>query len=210
MPKTLAFEFNKSANAQSYVLCRKSPQQTHSCETLKELNPNDSLSENSLKFNHTFTLAVAPDSQFFVLAKNTRGVKASNEIALTADTFTVMSEYFKSSLGVVQGTRFGTSVALSSNGNVLAVAQTDGAGPDSSLGGVLICKKVDGKWQHKSTIVSPASVTSFGRSIDLDSDGNTIAIGARGDAFVYAEQALDTWSMMGDYNVVTETVTDPL
>ncbi len=68
----------------------------------------------------------------------------------------------------------GTSVALSSNGNVLAVG-----GPRSDAGRVRVRQYTSGSWtQLGSDIVGEAAQDWFGVSVALSSDGTMLAVGA--------------------------------
>lgn len=72
--------------------------------------------------------------------------------------------------------RFGTAVALSSNGKVLAVGVRGTAfGP----GSVYIYREINGAWiQLPSPIVGEHSRDSFGASVSLSADGSVLAIGS--------------------------------
>jgi len=87
---------------------------------------------------------------------------------------------------------FGTSVALSSNGNTLAVGawgedsnaegiSTDGTGEgDNSArqsGAVYVFGRSGGSWSQQAYVKSSNSVLRFGDSVALSGDGNTLAVG---------------------------------
>jgi len=90
---------------------------------------------------------------------------------------------------------FGTSVALSSDGNTLAVGavwegsdttgiSTDGSGEDNNLalvaGAVYVFGRNGGSWMQQAYVKASNAEADdwFGRSVALSSDGNTLAVGA--------------------------------
>lgn len=78
--------------------------------------------------------------------------------------------------------RFGISVDLSSDGNIIAIGAhtSDANGVDS--GQVTIYKNVNGIWtQIGQDINGESSGDQFGGSLSLNSNGNVIAIGAEGN-----------------------------
>ena len=77
--------------------------------------------------------------------------------------------------GAVSGERFGSAVALSSDGSILAVGARAG-GP----GSVRVYQNVSNSWnQIGSPITGEASSDEFGGAIAISSDGTVVAIGAR-------------------------------
>jgi hypothetical protein len=76
--------------------------------------------------------------------------------------------------------RQGESVALSSDGNTLAVG---GTGDDSFMGATWIFTRSGVTWtqQDKLVGVSTSAVSDQGESVALSSDGNTLAVGGTGD-----------------------------
>jgi len=101
--------------------------------------------------------------------------------------------------GTEVGGRFGMSVALSSDGNTLAVGargedsnatgvSTDGTGEGnnsaSGAGVVYVFDRNDGYWSRQAVVKASNAEAGdyFGESVVLSSDGNTLAVGARGEA----------------------------
>ena len=79
--------------------------------------------------------------------------------------------------GKTQFEESGTSVALSSNGNVLAVGA-----PASDAGRVRVHQYTSGSWtQLGSDLVGEAAQDGFGVSVALSSDGTVLAVGASGN-----------------------------
>jgi len=93
------------------------------------------------------------------------------------------------------GDTFGTSVALSSDGNTLAVgAPSEASGstgidstPNESAaqsGAVYVYKRTAGNWSQQAYVKASNTGTNdhFGTSVALSGDGNTLAVGAFGEA----------------------------
>ena len=84
-----------------------------------------------------------------------------------------------------QGDAFGMSVALSANGDVLAVGAPfeDGMANDRfDSGAVYVYRRSAGRWSHESYVkaTDAAESDSFGESVALSDDGLTLAVGATG------------------------------
>lgn len=111
--------------------------------------------------------------------------------------------------GTIQGSgvelRLGTSVALSSDGTVLAVGIA-GNGTSGFPGRVQIYRNASGTWtQIGSDIIGVANGDAFGQGLSLSTDGFTVAIGApynsgagtlRGQVKVYTNIS-STWTQVG-------------
>lgn len=111
--------------------------------------------------------------------------------------------------GTIQGSaveyRLGSSVALSSDGAVLAVGIT-GNGTSGFTGRVQIYRNVSGTWtQIGSDIVGAANGDAFGTGLALSANGNTVAIGApfnssiglwRGQVKIFTNNS-GTWTQVG-------------
>lgn len=81
--------------------------------------------------------------------------------------------------GLVNTDRFGTSIALSSNGTVLAVGgnQNDNSGVDA--GHVRIYRNTGGAWSQIGADINGTAIGGwFGRAVDLSADGTILAVGA--------------------------------
>jgi FG-GAP repeat len=128
-------------------------------------------------------------------------VQACNDIGCSAPTaeiapdLTRMIGYFKAS-NARTDSRFGVAVALSADGNTMAVgapnensgARTiNGNQADTSAntaGAVYIFVRASGGWTSP-TYIKPFNTDagdSFGASVALSADGNTLAVGAPGEA----------------------------
>ncbi len=69
---------------------------------------------------------------------------------------------------------FGSSVALSSEGNTLAVGAPGGAG------NATVYARHANVWDNGGLLTTPAGADSFGTSVSISSDGNTLAVGDPG------------------------------
>src|SRR6266705_185875 len=81
---------------------------------------------------------------------------------------------------------FGSSVALSGDGNTLAVGAIGEDGSAAEAGAVYVfTRDVGGVWSQQAPIVSASNAGAldlFGFSVALSGDGNTLAVGAIGEA----------------------------
>ncbi|MEL6552022.1 MAG: DUF4347 domain-containing protein [Cyanobacteria bacterium J06621_11] len=79
--------------------------------------------------------------------------------------------------------QFGSSVALSADGNILAVGATEhdlgtGDGSDNSNGSVRLFRNVEGSWQQIGDDIDSEASPYFARnSVSLSADGSTLAVG---------------------------------
>ena len=81
--------------------------------------------------------------------------------------------------GVVAGDRFGYSVSLSTDGNIIAITASSSDGNGSNSGHASIFRNNNGVWEQiGSDINGEASGDKFGNSVGLSSDGNIIIVGA--------------------------------
>jgi len=123
-------------------------------------------------------------------ACNTAGCARSNEVTITAGMLAAIGFFKASNTGA--NDQFGYSVALSSDGNTLAVgarredsaatgiggSQADNSAGDS--GAVYVFTRTSGVWSQQAYVkASNTGVDdNFGYSVALSSDGNTLAVGA--------------------------------
>ena len=84
---------------------------------------------------------------------------------------------------IISGDRFGSSIALSSDGITMAVgASLDNVGSNSDQGSVYLFSKSGNNWILQSQIFASDGLTndSFGSSVSISGDGNTLVVGAPG------------------------------
>lgn len=80
------------------------------------------------------------------------------------------------------GDKFGSSVALSDEGDILAVGASNS---DTNIGQVKVYYRNNNSWVQKgSTIIGTKANSYSGTSVSLSSDGNILAIGERGTTSV--------------------------
>ena len=79
-------------------------------------------------------------------------------------------------------TTFGSVVSVSPTSSYLFVSAPQLANSDGSLGQVFVYKNVNGQYVHDQTLENPVSSQgmSFGRSIDINSNSDTLAISGLG------------------------------
>ena len=96
----------------------------------------------------------------------------------------------------------GVTVALSADGNTLAVG---GPEDDESIGAVWIWELVNGSFVQKNILKGTGETGAglFGCSVSLSADGNTLAVGGKGDntnvgaVWVY-QKSYGTWSLQNE------------
>jgi len=125
------------------------------------------------------------------------------------------------------GDNFGSAVALSGDGNTLAVGANSEASNATGIGGnqadnsaaaagaVYVFARAGGIWSQEAYVKASntGSGDFFGRDLVLSSDGNTLAVGAGGEAStatgVGGNQAVNTAANAGAVYVFTRTYVDP-
>jgi Flp pilus assembly pilin Flp len=84
--------------------------------------------------------------------------------------------------GEFAGDRSGSSVSLSSNGNIVAIGAPGNDGNGIGSGHVRVFQNIGGVWtQIGNDIDGEFALDGSGTSVSLSSDGNIIAIGAPGN-----------------------------
>ena len=144
-------------------------------------------------FDHRVALYNRVNARYVVQACNASGCVDSDPLFVTGTLESAIG-YFKAS-NAGRDDAFGGSVALSADGNTLAVGathessvatgingdQTDNSASNS--GAVYVFVRSNGQWQQEAYV--KASNTDirdfFGRSVSLSADGNTLAVGASGE-----------------------------
>tara|TARA_B100001059_G_scaffold223236_1_gene248018 strand:+ start:1444 stop:1974 length:531 start_codon:yes stop_codon:yes gene_type:complete len=110
---TTTFTRGTSDNATEYSLCRKDISEPNSCDVLATSTTTSAV-VRGLGVIKNLT------SEYFVIAKNSSGEMSSNERSLPPQELTPLIQYIKAS-NTVRDDNFGAAVALSSDGNTLAV-----------------------------------------------------------------------------------------
>jgi hypothetical protein len=130
-------------------------------------------------------------ARYLLEACNSIGCTGSNEITTLAGMLQAIG-YFKASNTDV-GDFFGISVALSADGNTLAVGALfersaatgingDQADNTTSSGAVYVFTRTGATWSQQAYIkASNTGPDRFGGFVTLSADGNTLAVGANGE-----------------------------
>jgi hypothetical protein len=135
-----------------------------------------------------------PNARYLLDACNSGGCTSSNEMGTIGAALRAIG-YFKAS-NTGGGDGFGASVALSGDGNTLAVgapqedSSATGIGGDQTSnsatesGAVYVFVRSAGSWTQQAYIKASNtdSYAYFGRAISLSVDGNTLAVGAPGES----------------------------
>lgn len=134
-------------------------------------------------------------ARYWLEAKDEQGNRAASaELALDKALAPSAIGYFKAS-NSGKGDLFGSSIAVSGNGNTLAISapfeDSNATGVNSGIdnkaakdsGAVYIFTNKNGSWQQEAFIKAShtGSKDFFGRSLSLSEDGKTLAIGADGE-----------------------------
>ncbi|HTQ62537.1 MAG TPA: FG-GAP repeat protein [Candidatus Solibacter sp.] len=119
-------------------------------------------SSNAMGINGGFTGTISQSGAVYVFANN--GGTWSQQAYVKASNPEVNDE-------------FGLSVALSANGNTLAVGAI---GKNSAEGVTYIFTRSGNDWNQKTTVMAlvPGAADEFGDSVSLSEDGNTLVVGA--------------------------------
>ncbi len=173
----------------TYTVCQTDESKDNNCSAL-------SVVEN--KTTATVELSSLIDAvshTYFVMASDGTDTVSSSEMSIDSETLTEMIGYFKAS-NTYENAQFGNSVALSSDGNTLAVASfyessaSTGIGGEDSYtgdsnyskysGAVYVFEYEDGVWSQSAYIKAPYAEVQdrFGQSLSLSADGLRLAIGA--------------------------------
>ena len=148
----------------------------------------------ALSYNHSIPVHRRLNASYIVEACNIGGCTPSFAQTLGPNSLTQAIGYFKASNTGV-GDQFGFSVALSGDGNTLAVGapneDSSSTGINSApnelaanAGAVYVFTKSAGSWLQQAYVKASnaGANASFGISVALSGDGNTLAVGARSEA----------------------------
>ncbi|MCA3148770.1 MAG: integrin [Burkholderiales bacterium] len=156
-------------------------------------SPNDSTAFTQVGGDQTSTSTTRPlalhlqlNARYRVQACNTSGCTNSATVTvasqLTPTNLRLAVGYVKAS-NTAANDEFGTSVALSGDGNTLAVGAPGEDGSASDSGAVYVFTRSGGSWSQQGSPIkatSPALGDRFGSAVALSNDGNTLAVGAPG------------------------------
>jgi Fe2+ or Zn2+ uptake regulation protein len=183
---SVATESNQSV---TYSVCEKDIAQSNDCKILTSVT--DQLTAEIT----VDTLVSAMLTDYFILASSIGELSISSENNLSSNEVAKMVNYFKPS-NTGSSDKFGQSVAISGDGNILAIGSpyednsasgifTDGSettdiGTATDSGAVYLFTKVNGSWQQTAYV--KASNTNagdlFGYQVSLSDDGTILAVSA--------------------------------
>ncbi|MCA3158913.1 MAG: integrin [Burkholderiales bacterium] len=175
-------------------------------------SPNESTDFTQVGGDQTSTSATRPlalhlqlNARYRVQACNTSGCTNSATVTvasqLTPTNLRLAVGYVKAS-NTAANDEFGTSVALSGDGNTLAVGAPGEDGSASNSGAVYVFTRSGGSWSQQGSPIkatSPAANDRFGSAVALSNDGNTLAVGApgrnadAGSAYVFVRSGI-SWT----------------
>ncbi|MCF6324763.1 MAG: FG-GAP repeat protein [Gammaproteobacteria bacterium] len=143
--------------------------------------------------DHIVPLPKRLNAQYILQSCNATSCTDSAPLSVS-NTLVAAIGYFKAS-NTEMSDQFGVALALSSNGNTLAVGSREDSNATSingnqddntanSSGAVYIFTRVDSSWNQQAYIkASNAEMDDrFGTALALSSDGNTLAVGATSEA----------------------------
>ncbi|MFN7206742.1 MAG: FG-GAP repeat protein [Burkholderiales bacterium] len=179
-------------------------------------SPNDSTAFTQVGGDQTSTSTTRPlalhlqlNARYRVQACNTSGCTNSATVTvasqLTPTNLRLAVGYVKAS-NTAADDGFGTSVALSGDGNTLAVGAPGEDGSVSNSGAVYVFTRSGGSWSQQGSPIkatSPAANDRFGGAVALSNDGNTLAVGApgrnvdTGSAYVFVRSS-GTWTQQNN------------
>jgi hypothetical protein len=175
-------------------------------------SPNESTDFTQVGGDQTSTSTTRPlalhlqlNARYRVQACNTSGCTNSATVTvasqLTPTNLRLAVGYVKAS-NTAANDEFGTSVALSGDGNTLAVGAPGEDGSASNSGAVYVFTRSGGSWSQQGSPIkatSPAANDRFGSAVALSNDGNTLAVGApgrnadAGSAYVFVRSGI-SWT----------------
>ncbi|MEZ8826032.1 hypothetical protein AB6E04_16865, partial [Vibrio amylolyticus] len=190
-----------------YTVCEKDAAQENACQVLvtveggaiETMMPNGAL----LKY-------LEEETSFFVMASVPSGdTEQTSELSLSTTTSDLLDyqQYLKAS-NAGEGDSFGSELALSGDGRVLAVGvQNEDSGdvtnPDddemTDSGAVYIYRDLEnnGRWTQTAYLkaTTPVDDGQFGRSVSISQDGSRLAVGESSRATVLDyDESTGRWS----------------
>ncbi|MFN0300247.1 MAG: beta strand repeat-containing protein [Burkholderiales bacterium] len=145
-----------------------------------QLGPDLTLLVATMNFNHAIPVHRRLGARYYVEACNAIGCTRSAIRTLTTADLTLAIGYVKASIPAA-GALFGTSVAVSGDGNTLAVGAI-GEGGGVKVGAVYVFTRnaTTSVWSEQQIVrASNAGADDlFGKSVALSNDGSTLAVGA--------------------------------
>lgn len=182
------FSWDAEVQGVGFSVCLKNKNAYRECESLADVTGVDHASVRLNSYSES-------NSEFFVIAKDDVSETRSNEMTIPKEVIDSLIKYIKAP-NAEKGDYFGHAVALSADGNTLAVsAKREGSNAKgingdpfnnlSVLSGAVYIYRYNGQeWKEQAYIKASNADTNdrFGMNIALNSNGNTLIVGAFGEA----------------------------
>ncbi len=172
--KNFHFSWNDVQGETHYKLLEKPDNNSNFTEIVK-------LTADTTGFTQTVPLHKRVNAQYILEACNDAGCTPSAAVS-ALDNWKDAIGYIKASNGEKYDS-FGNSIALSDDGNTLAVAATIKASSRVGISGVYVFIYRNNHWIEQAYIqyLIGKADDAFGRSIALSDDGNTLAVSAQAE-----------------------------
>ncbi|HHJ15274.1 MAG TPA: integrin, partial [Gammaproteobacteria bacterium] len=174
--KTFRFTWSDASDATHYRLLENP-------DGLSGFTPvSGDIPQGTQVYEHRVPLYARTNAQYLLQSCNATGCTDSASVAVSGSLANSIG-YFKAG-SMDAGDRFGGKVALSTDGNTLAVGAYGEDENDNSVlnsGAVYVfTRDADGGWSQQAylTASNAGAFDSFGFSIALSADGGTLAVGA--------------------------------
>jgi trimeric autotransporter adhesin len=198
--KTFRFDWPASSRATAYRLLENP-------DGISGFTPVASLPDDSRSHELYVFLPERVNARYILQACNEFGCTDSSPVFVTGSLAEAVG-YFKGANPLLNGvSEFGFSVALSGDGNTMAVGSPVDRtfGEDGKRGAVYVFARRDGVWAQEARLVSNRSdATRFGYNVALSSDGNVLAAsdpwpdqGSRGYVLIFTRDPCPTCPMGG-------------
>ena len=185
----LTFSWNGNPEGKTYTVCMAKESFPNNCKPMGRVEGKNQL---DVALKSTYLLA---ENDFFIQVSKGLLFKSSNKKSVPPLLINSFIQYIKAS-NTNAGDDFGSAIALSADGMTLAVGASSedsnakGMNGDEtnneieSSGAVYVFKKSAEGWKKHAYIKAsnPQKFASFGASLSLSADGNTLAVGARGES----------------------------
>ncbi|MDQ2077819.1 FG-GAP repeat protein [Marinimicrobium sp. ABcell2] len=189
--KTLAFTWNGGSGATEYSLLEQPDPEV-------DYQQVATIVGGETAYDHEVYLPKRLTARYKLEACTSGGCVESEELAVDSDELAVAVGFVKPSNNIEE-MEFGTDVAFSADGQVMAVSALQGEG--DVRGSVIVFERdANDEWAELAHFWpdDPTESISFGRALALSADGSTIAVGANGGsnhegrAYVF-ERMGNTW-----------------
>ena len=190
--KTFSFSWQDTPKATYYQLFENPDGQSGYTQV------GDNIGPNIQAVDHIVPLYARVNASYLLKSCNARGCKESGPVHISPrlSDITASIGYFKAS-NTGTNDYFGESVSLSADGNTLAVgayeedSNATGINGDDSAedniiidtGAVYVFTRTATGWSQQAYIKASNTnfLDEFGESVSLSADGNTLAVGAKGE-----------------------------